>query len=74
VTLRVVGNDDLGIVNNITSIISKEEKLLLRSISINSDDGLFSGNLTVQIDDTHRLEALIKKLKGVKGVRAVTRL
>ena len=74
VTLRVVGNDDLGIVNNITSIISKEEKLLLRSISINSDDGLFSGNLTVQIDDTHRLEALIKKLRGVKGVRAVTRL
>ena len=74
VTLRVVGNDDLGIVNNITSIISKEEKLLLRSISINSDDGLFSGNLTVQIDDTTRLEALIKKLKGVKGVRAVTRL
>ena len=74
VTLRVVGNDDLGIVNNITSIISKEEKLLLRSISINSDDGLFSGNLTVQIDDTHRLEALIKKLKGVKGVRSVVRL
>lgn len=74
VTLRVVGNDDIGIVNNLTSVISKEEKLLLRSISIDSHDGLFSGNLTVQIDDKHRLETLIKKLRGIKGVRAVTRL
>ena len=74
VTLRVVGNDDIGIVTNLTSVISKDEKLLLRSITINSDDGLFSGNLVVQIDDTRRLESLIKKLRGVKGVRSVTRL
>lgn len=74
VTLRVVGNDDIGIVNNITSVISKEEKLVLRGISIDSHDGLFSGTLTVQIDDNHRLETLLKKLRGVKGVKAVTRL
>ena len=74
VTLRVVGNDDIGIVTNLTSVISKEDKLVLRSISINSDDGLFSGNLVVQIDDKHRLEALIKKLRAVKGVKSVTRL
>ncbi len=74
VTLRIVGNDDIGIVTNLTSVISKDEKLLIRSITINSDDGLFSGNLVVQIDDTHRLESLMKKLRGVKGVRSVTRL
>ena len=73
ITLHVVGNDDLGIVNNITSIISKEERILLRSISIDSHDGLFSGNLTVMLDDTSRLQQLIRKLKTVKGVKNVTR-
>ena len=73
ITLKVVGNDDIGIVNNITSIISKEEKILLRSISIDSHDGLFSGTLTVNIEDTARLENLIRKIKNVKGVKQVAR-
>ncbi len=74
ITLRVIGNDDIGIVNNLTSIISKDEKLILRSINIDSHDGLFSGNLEVMIDDTTRLEALIKKLRTVKGVKQVVRI
>ncbi len=74
ITLRVIGNDDIGIVNNLTSIISKDEKLILRSINIDSHDGLFSGNLEVMIDDTSRLEALIKKLRTVKGVKQVERI
>lgn len=74
ITLRIVGNDDLGIVNNITSIISKEEKIVMKSINIDSHDGLFSGNLNVLIDDTSKLEALLKKLRTVKGVKSVTRL
>ena len=73
ITLHVVGNDDLGIVNNITSIISKEEHIMLRSINIDSNDGLFSGILTILIDDTMRLNALVKKLRTVKGVKAVSR-
>ncbi len=73
ITLHVVGNDDLGIVNNITSIISKEEKIHLRSIRIDSNDGLFSGTMTVSLDDTGRLQQLIKKLKTVKGVKNITR-
>ena len=73
-TLRIIGNDDLGIVNNITSIISKEEKIMMRSINIDSHDGLFSGNLTINVEDTSRLEALIKKLRTVKGVKQVGRL
>jgi GTP pyrophosphokinase len=74
ITLRVVGNDDIGIVNNLTSIISKDEKLVLRSINIDSHDGLFSGNLVVMLEDTSRLEALLKKLRTVKGVKQVERI
>ena len=74
ITLRVIGNDDIGIVSNITNIISKEERIVMRSINIDSHDGLFSGNITVQIDDTSRLESLIKKIRTVKGVKAVSRV
>lgn len=74
ITLRVIGNDDIGIVNNLTSIISKDEKLTLRSISIDSNDGLFRGNLVVMLEDTSRLEALIKRLRTVKGVKHVERI
>ena len=74
ITLRVVGQDNLGVVNNITSIISKDEHLMLRSISIDSNDGLFSGILTVMVDDTSVLELLLKKIGNVKGVKAVSRM
>ena len=74
ITLHVIGNDDIGIVNNLTSIISKDERLVLRSISIDSHDGLFSGNLTVMLEDTSRLEQLMKKLRTVKGVKQVERI
>lgn len=73
ITLRVVGHDDIGIVTNITSIISKENDITLRSISIDSNDGLFSGMLTIMVGDTGKLEALIKKLRTVKGVKQVSR-
>ena len=73
ITLRIVGQDNLGIVNNITSIISKDEKLLLRSISIDSNDGLFHGTLTIMLEDTGRLKQLIQKLEGVRGVKSVKR-
>lgn len=74
ITLRIIGNDDIGIVNNLTNIISRDEKLILRSINIDSHDGLFSGNLTIMIDDNTRLEALMKKLRTVRGVKQVERI
>ncbi len=74
ITLRIIGNDDIGIVNNITSIISKEEKIMMRSINIDSHDGLFSGNLEVMVDATSKMESLIKKLRTVKGVIQITRI
>ena len=74
VTLRVVGRDDIAIVTNITSVIGKESGINLRSININSVDGLFQGNFTVMVRDTITLNMLIKKLKTVKGVKTVERL
>ncbi|MBP5514710.1 MAG: bifunctional (p)ppGpp synthetase/guanosine-3',5'-bis(diphosphate) 3'-pyrophosphohydrolase [Bacteroidaceae bacterium] len=74
ITLHIVGQDDMGIVNNITSVISKEERMLMRSINIDSHDGLFSGHLTVMLEDTERLAGLIRKLKNIRGVKNVTRV
>ena len=74
ITLRIIGNDDIGIVNNITNIISKEEKINVRSINIDSHDGLFSGNLVVILEDNAKLTALVKKLRTIKGVKQVSRI
>ncbi len=73
ITLRIVGHDDIGIVTNITSLISKEKNISLRSISIDSNAGLFQGNLTIMVNDTNELEGIIKKIKIVKGVKNVSR-
>ena len=72
--LRVIGNDHINIVANLMSIISKEEGVQLRSINIDSDDGLFQGTLSVGLANTSKLEALIKKLKEVRGVKQISRL
>ena len=74
ITLHMIGTDDIGIVNNITNIISKDEKIIMRSINIDSHDGIFHGNITVMLDDTTKLNALVKKLKDIKGVKQVNRI
>ena len=73
ITLRIVGHDDIGIVTNISSLISKEKNITLRSISIDSNAGLFQGNLTIMVNDTNELDGILKKLRLVKGVKSVTR-
>ena len=73
-TLKIIGNDDIGIVNNITSVIAKEEKIMMRSINIDSHDGLFSGNLEIKVEDNTKLNLLIKKLRTIKGVKQIIRL
>ncbi len=73
-SLRVIGNDDIGIVANITSIISKEPNTMLRNISIDSHDGIFQGYLVIGVTDNRQLTALIKKIKTVKGVKDVVRM
>ena len=74
ITLRIIGNDDIGIVSNITNVISKDEKVVMRSINIDSHDGLFSGNLIVMLDDNSKLNVLMKKLRTIKGVKEVVRI
>lgn len=73
ITLRIVGHDDIGIVANITSLISKEKNITLRSISVDSNAGLFQGNLTIMVSDTKELDLIIKKIAQVKGVKSITR-
>ncbi|WP_165026243.1 RelA/SpoT family protein [Dysgonomonas sp. ZJ279] len=74
ITLRVIGHDDIGIINNLTSIIAKENGISMRSISIDSNDGLFQGNISVTLSNTDALNGLIKKLRTVKGVKDISRL
>ena len=73
ITLRIVGHDDIGIVANITSLISKEKTVTLRSISVDSNAGLFQGNLTLMLSDNKDLESIIKKIRLIKGVKNVSR-
>ena len=73
ITLRIVGHDDIGIVTNITSLISKEKNISLRSISVDSNAGLFQGNLTIMVSDNKELEGIIKKIQLVKGVKNISR-
>ena len=73
VPLSIIGNDDIGIVNNITSLITKEKSVSLRSIAIDSNDGLFQGRLVVGVNDTVSLNNLIKKITAIKGVKDVRR-
>ena len=73
ITLHIVGHDDIGIVTNITSLINKEKNVTLRSISIDTNAGLFKGNLTIMVNDTKELDGIIKKIKLVKGVKSISR-
>ena len=73
VTLRIVGRDDIAIVTNITSVIGKEPNVSLHSLNIDSTDGLFQGTFSVMVRDNVALNQLVKKLKGVKGVKNVER-
>ena len=73
VTLRIVGHDDISIVSNITSIISQEKGVMMRGINIESHDTLFSGTLSLLINDKLKLNKLISKIEGIKGVKQVRR-
>jgi guanosine-3',5'-bis(diphosphate) 3'-pyrophosphohydrolase len=74
VSLRITGMDDLGIVSNISDVISKDLQVNMRSISVESIDGMFEGSITLFVKDTQHLEALIRKLKKVKGVLNIKRM
>ena len=70
-TLKILGNDNIGIVTGITSIITKESRVVLRNISIDSYDGMFQGYLVVGYNDKDALNNIIKKINDTKGVKNV---
>lgn len=72
--VRINGVDDVGVVNNITRVISNELKVNMRSISIDSNEGLFEGTIMLFVHDTEHLTKLMAKLKHVNGILSVTRI
>jgi GTP pyrophosphokinase len=72
--VRMTGIDDVGVVNKISKVISSDLKVNMRSISIDSNDGIFEGTIMVFVNDTHHLDKLIKKLKEVHGILTVNRI
>jgi GTP pyrophosphokinase len=72
--IKVTGTDEVGIVNNITKIISNELNVNMRSISFDTNDGIFEGTIMVFVNDTNHLTELMKKLKKVSGVLTVSRV
>jgi GTP pyrophosphokinase len=71
--LRITGTDRVGLVNDVTRIISNELKVNMRSITIDTNDGIFEGNIMLFVHDTTHLETLIRKLFKVDGIVNVTR-
>jgi GTP pyrophosphokinase len=71
--LSIVGMDDVGVVNNITTIISGELKINIAAITIESKDGLFEGTIKVYVHDKDELEVLVEKIKSVSGIQQVNR-
>ena len=71
--LRITGIDDVGLINKLTTVISNDFKVNMRSITVDSDNGIFEGSIMVYVNDTEHLENLIRKLKTVKGITGVNR-
>jgi len=67
-TIRITGNDKLGIMNSISEVISQEMKVNIRSLSFDSQGGKFEGILSVNIFDAQHLDALLRKLRKISGV------
>ncbi len=72
--VRMTGIDEVGVVNKISKVISSELKVNMRSISIDSNDGIFEGTIMLFVHDTHHLDKLIKKLKEIHGILTVSRI
>lgn len=71
--LQIVGIDDVGLINKITTVISQEFKINIRSITIGSNEGIFEGSIMVFVNDTEQLDRLIRNLKEIKGITSVNR-
>lgn len=71
--LHITGIDDVGLINKITTVISSDFKVNMRSITVDTEDGIFEGSIMVYVNNTKHLDNLIIKLREVVGVSSVTR-
>jgi GTP pyrophosphokinase len=71
--IRIIGIDDVGLVNRITSVISQEFNVNIRSITISSNEGIFEGSIMVYVKDTEQLDNLIRTLKKIRGITTISR-
>ncbi len=71
--LRIIGIDDVGLINNITKVISNDFKVNMRSITVDTNDGIFDGSIKIFVNDKEHLDNLIKNLLEVNGVTGVNR-
>jgi guanosine-3',5'-bis(diphosphate) 3'-pyrophosphohydrolase len=72
-SLNIIGTDRVGIINDVTKVISNELHINIRSITINSNDGMFEGSLMLFVNDTRQLDTLITKLSEIADIVSVTR-
>lgn len=72
--LSITGIDEVGLINNLTQVISNDFKVNMRSITVDTDQGIFNGTIMVYVNDTQHLDNLIEKIKEVKGITEVVRL
>jgi len=73
VGLKIIGTDRVGLINDVSAIISDELKVNMRSMSIDTDSGIFEGDIMLYVNDTRHLDLLINKLEKVEGVFKVSR-
>lgn len=71
--IRIIGIDDVGLINKLTTVISHEFKINIRSLSIASNEGIFEGNIMVNVNNIEQLDKLIEHLKDVSGITSVAR-
>lgn len=73
-TLSIIGTDRMGLISDVSNIISEELKVNMRSLSINTEGGIFEGTIRLYVEDTSHLDRLVKKMEKVNGVVKVNRL
>lgn len=74
VGIKITGIDHVGLVNDVTKIISEELNVNMRSLSFDSNDGIFEGRIMAFVNDVNHLTDLMNKLKKVEGVTRVQRI
>jgi len=73
VNVRLTGMDDIGIINEVSKVISSDLKVNMRAMKIQSDDGFFSGMISLAVSDRNHLNTILKKISQVKGIMTVQR-